>query len=197
VAPLVALERAELFFRIYQLLDEHRRISRVTTASTEGPSDALGEAARHRGGQSTSADPGAPEGRLLEQASTGIDVFDPPPLGVVAGITPFNFSDGAHVDVGAAIACGNTFILAVGEGPVASFPRRTLKEAGLPTASSTSGATSRVDAIPAAPRHRCRLLRRLDPVARYVYDRNEAGKRAGARWAKNHDRLPTPTSTWL
>ena len=42
------------------------------------------------------------KGSFSEQAATGIDVYSiRQPLGVVAGITPFNFRDGAHVDVGA------------------------------------------------------------------------------------------------
>src|SRR4029079_16596106 len=76
------------------------------------------------------------KGGFSEQASTGVDVYQiRQPLGVVAGITPFNFP--AMVPMwmfGNALACGNTFILKPSEkDPSASvFIAELLAEAGVP-----------------------------------------------------------------
>ena len=75
-------------------------------------------------------------GDFSEQASTGIDVYSiRQPLGVVAGITPFNFPAMVPMWMWApAIACGNTFVLKPSEkDPSASiYVAELLKEAGLP-----------------------------------------------------------------
>src|SRR5436190_13823967 len=87
--------RAELFFRIRKLVDEHRAdIARfLTLEHGKVTSDALGEVAR--GLEVVEYACGIPtllKGEYSEQASTGIDVYSiRQPLGVVAGITPFNF----------------------------------------------------------------------------------------------------------
>jgi malonate-semialdehyde dehydrogenase (acetylating)/methylmalonate-semialdehyde dehydrogenase len=86
--------RAELFFRVRALLDEHRDdIARILTREHgKVHSDALGEVAR--GLEVVEFACGVPsliKGEFSEQASTGIDVYSiRQPLGVVAGITPFN-----------------------------------------------------------------------------------------------------------
>ena len=87
--------RTEIFFRIRKLLDEHREdIAKILTAEHgKVLSDAKGEVAR--GLEVIEYCCGIPEllkGGYSEQASTGIDVYSiRQPLGVVAGITPFNF----------------------------------------------------------------------------------------------------------
>src|SRR5438105_6241230 len=87
--------RTELFFRIRKLVDERREaIARYLTAEHgKVLSDALGEVAR--GLEVIEFCCGIPEllkGGFSEQASTGVDVYSiRQPLGVVAGITPFNF----------------------------------------------------------------------------------------------------------
>src|SRR5439155_4220433 len=87
--------RAELYFRIRKLFDEHREdLARLLTAEHgKVLSDALGEVAR--GLEVIDFACGIPtllKGEFSEQASTGIDVYSMrQPLGVVAGITPFNF----------------------------------------------------------------------------------------------------------
>jgi malonate-semialdehyde dehydrogenase (acetylating)/methylmalonate-semialdehyde dehydrogenase len=135
--------RAELFFRIRQLLDEHRDdIARhLTREHGKVHSDALGEVAR--GLEVIEYACGIPtllKGEFSEQASTGIDVYSiRQPLGVVASITPFNFP--AMVPMwmwGPALACGNTFVLKPSEkDPSASLlVAELLTEAGLPEASS-------------------------------------------------------------
>src|SRR5919201_999664 len=87
--------RTEIFFRIRKLVDEHREdIGKILTAEHgKVLSDAKGEVAR--GLEVIEYCCGIPEllkGGYSEQASTGIDVYSiRQPLGVVAGITPFNF----------------------------------------------------------------------------------------------------------
>src|SRR4029078_9199306 len=105
--------RAELFFKIRQLFDEHRAdIARFLTLEPgKGTPDALGEVAR--GLEVIEYACGIPtllKGEYSEQASTGIDVYSiRQPLGVVAGITPFNFPAMVPMWMWApAIACGNT-----------------------------------------------------------------------------------------
>ena len=99
--------------------------------------DALGEVAR--GLENIEFACGIPnllKGGYSEQASRGIDVYQiRQPLGVVAGITPFNFP--AMVPLwmfSNAIACGNTFILKPSEKDpsVSVLDRRVAKQAGVP-----------------------------------------------------------------
>src|SRR4029078_9261816 len=106
-------KRAELFFAIRELVHEHRAdIARfLTLEHGKVTSDALGEVAR--GLEVIEYACGIPtllKGEYSEQASTGIDVYSiRQPLGVVAGITPFNFPAMVPMWMWApAIACGNT-----------------------------------------------------------------------------------------
>ena len=88
-------QRADIFFRIRSLFDEHRRDIAALLTAEHGKvtSDALGEVAR--GLEVIEYCCGLPEllkGGFSEQVSGGIDVHSiRQPLGVVAGITPFNF----------------------------------------------------------------------------------------------------------
>src|SRR5712691_8526632 len=131
--------RTELFFRIRKLVDEHREdIARFLTAEHgKVLSDALGEVAR--GLEVIEFCCGIPEllkGGFSEQASTGVDVYSiRQPLGVCAGITPFNFPAMVPMWIWApALACGNTFVLKPSEkDPSASvYTARLLQEAGVP-----------------------------------------------------------------
>jgi len=131
--------RAELFFRIRELFDAHREdLARLLTAEHgKVLSDARGEVAR--GLEVIEFCCGIPtllKGGFTEQASTGVDVYSiRQPLGVVAGITPFNFPAMVPMWMWApAIACGNTFVLKPSEkDPSASMlTAELLKEAGLP-----------------------------------------------------------------
>ena len=193
-------KRAELFFRIYELVDEHREdLARLLTAEHgKVLSDALGEV--QRGIEVIEYVCGIPEllkGGYSEQASTGIDVYSiRQPLGVVAGITPFNFPAMVPMWMWApAIACGNTFILKPSEkDPSASMlTAELLKEAGLPDGvfNVIQGDKIAVDAILAAPRHRGRLVRRLDADRALRLRDGDEGRqaRAGARRREEpHDR---------
>src|SRR5437868_5648164 len=130
--------RAELFFRIRELLHERRDALAEILVREHGKvfSDALGEVTR--GLEVVEFCCGLPsllKSEYSEQASTGIDVYSiRQPLGVVAGITPFNFPAMVPMWMWApAIACGNTFVLKPSEkDPSASiWTAELLKEAGV------------------------------------------------------------------
>ena len=106
------------------------------------------------------------KGEFTEGAGTGIDVYSiRQPLGVVAGITPFNFPAMIPLwKAGPALACGNAFILKPSERDP-SVPVRLAElflEAGLPAGvfQVVQGDKEAVDAILAPPRHPGRRLRR-------------------------------------
>src|SRR5206468_4832060 len=127
-------------------------------------------------------------------ASTGVDVYSiRQPLGVVAGITPFNFPAMVPMWMFAnAIACGNCFILKPSEkDPSASvFIAELLKQAGVPDGvfSVVQGDKVAVDAILAHPDIKAVSFVGSTPIARYIYENGtKAGKRVQALGgAKNH-----------
>jgi malonate-semialdehyde dehydrogenase (acetylating)/methylmalonate-semialdehyde dehydrogenase len=189
--------RAELFFRIRQLLDAHRDdIARfLTREHGKVHSDALGEVAR--GLEVIEYACGIPsliKGEFSEQASTGIDVYSiRQPLGVVAGITPFNFPAMVPMWMWApAIACGNCFVLKPSEkDPSASlWVAELLREAGLPDGvfNVVMGDRVAVDALLAHPQVAAISFVGSTPIARYVYEKaTAADKRCQALGgAKNH-----------
>src|SRR3954471_9998468 len=189
--------RAELFFRIRQLVHEHRAdIARfLTLEHGKVTSDALGEVAR--GLEVIEFACGLPtllKGEYSEQASTGIDVYSiRQPLGVVAGITPFNFPAMVPMWMWApAIACGNTFVLKPSEkDPSASvYTGELLKEAGLPDGvfNVVHGDKVAVDALLDHRDVAAVSFVGSTPIARYVYETaTRNGKRCQALGgAKNH-----------
>jgi malonate-semialdehyde dehydrogenase (acetylating) / methylmalonate-semialdehyde dehydrogenase len=189
--------RAELFFRIRELVHEHRAdIARfLTLEHGKVTSDALGEVAR--GLEVVEYACGIPtllKGEYSEQASTGIDVYSiRQPLGVVGGITPFNFPAMVPMWMWApAIACGNTFVLKPSEkDPSASiYVAELLKEAGLPDGvfNVVHGDKVAVDALLEHPDVAAISFVGSTPIARYVYETGTAnGKRMQALGgAKNH-----------
>src|SRR3954464_6454282 len=189
--------RTELFFRIRQLVHEHsEEIARfLTLEHGKVLSDAKGEVAR--GLEVIEYCCGIPEllkGEFSEQASTGIDVYSiRQPLGVVAGITPFNFPAMVPMWMWApAIACGNAFVLKPSEkDPSASvFVAELLKEAGLPDGvfNVVHGDKVAVDAVLEHPEIAAVSFVGSTPIARYVYETASArGKRVQALGgAKNH-----------
>src|SRR4029079_3145067 len=190
-------KRTQIFFRIHDLVDHHREdIARfLTVEHGKVLSDAMGEVAR--GLEVIEYCCGIPEllkGEFSEQASTGIDVYSiRQPLGVVAGITPFNFP--AMVPMwrwAPAIACGNAFVLKPSEkDPSASvFVAELLKEAGLPDGvfNVVHGDKVAVDAVLEHPEIAAVSFVGSTPIARYVYEQATAnGKRVQALGgAKNH-----------
>jgi len=189
--------RAELFFRIRELVHEHREdVARILTAEHgKVLSDALGEVAR--GLEVIEYACGIPtllKGEYSEQASTGIDVYSiRQPLGVVGGITPFNFPAMVPMWMWApAIACGNTFVLKPSEkDPSASvYVAELLKEAGLPDGvfNVVHGDKVAVDALLEHPDVAAISFVGSTPIARYVYETGTSnGKRMQALGgAKNH-----------
>ena len=189
--------RTEIMFKIRNLVDAHRRELAALLTAEHGkvPSDALGEVAR--GLENLEFATGIPhlmKGGFSEQVSGGIDVYQiRQPLGVTAGITPFNFP--AMVPMwmfGNAIACGNTFILKPSEkDPSASLlMAELLHEAGVPDGvfNVVQGDKVAVDRILDHPDIKAVSFVGSTPIARYIY---ETGTRNGKRvqalgGAKNH-----------
>jgi len=190
-------KRTAIFFRIRDLVDRRREeIARFLTAEHgKVLSDALGEVAR--GLEVIEYCCGMPEllkGDFSEQASTGIDVYSiRQPLGVAAGITPFNFPAMVPMWMWApALACGNTFVLKPSEkDPSASvYTAQLLQEAGVPDGvfNVVHGDKVAVDAVLEHPDIDAVSFVGSTPIARYVY---ETGTRNGKRvqalgGAKNH-----------
>jgi malonate-semialdehyde dehydrogenase (acetylating)/methylmalonate-semialdehyde dehydrogenase len=189
--------RTEVMFRIRNLVDAHRKDIAALLTAEHGkvPSDALGEIAR--GIENLEFACGVAnlmKGGFTEQASTGIDVYQiRQPLGVVAGITPFNFPAMVPMWMFAtAIVTGNTFILKPSEkDPSASiYLAELLKEAGLPDGvfNVVNGDKVAVDRILEHPDIAAVSFVGSTPIARYIYETGtKHGKRVQALGgAKNH-----------
>jgi malonate-semialdehyde dehydrogenase (acetylating) / methylmalonate-semialdehyde dehydrogenase len=189
--------RAAILFSFRELVKAHsgELAALVTAEHGKVVSDAAGEVAR--GLEVVEFACGIPhllKGGFSENVSTGVDSYSlRQPLGVVAGITPFNFP--AMVPMWMfplAIACGNTFVLKPSEkDPSASLLLASLwAEAGLPDGvfNVVQGAKESVDAILGHPGIAAVSFVGSTPVARYVYSRGTmAGKRVQALGgAKNH-----------
>jgi malonate-semialdehyde dehydrogenase (acetylating)/methylmalonate-semialdehyde dehydrogenase len=190
-------KRADLFFRIRELVhDNLKDFAKILTAEHgKVLSDATGEVTR--GLEVIEFCCGIPhllKGGMSEQASTGIDVYSiRQPLGVVAGITPFNFPAMVPMWMWApALACGNTFVLKPSEkDPSASvYTAELLKEAGVPDGvfNVVHGDKVAVDALLEHPGISAISFVGSTPIAKYVYETaTAAGKRCQALGgAKNH-----------
>ncbi len=191
------LRRAAVLFEVRELLGRYRGdLARaITTEHGKVQADANGEITR--GIEVVEFACGLPhllKGGYSEQVSTGTDTWSiRQPLGVVAGITPFNFP--AMVPLWMfplALACGNSFILKPSErDPSASMLiAEWLAEAGLPEGvfSVLHGDAEAVDALLAHPGVAAVSFVGSTPVARHVYETAAAhGKRVQAlAGAKNH-----------
>ncbi len=134
------------------------------------------------------------KGEYSDQASTGVDVFSfREPLGVVAGITPFNFPIMVPMWMHpVAIACGNTFILKPSERDpsVSQLIAELYAEAGLPDGvfNVVNGDKEAVDALLDSRGVAAVSFVGSTPIARYIHERSTAqGKRVQALGgAKNH-----------
>ncbi|MEU5608494.1 CoA-acylating methylmalonate-semialdehyde dehydrogenase [Streptomyces sparsogenes] len=190
-------KRTAILYKYRELLDARRdEIARLITAEHgKVHSDALGEVAR--GLEIVELACGIAEklkGELSTQVSGGVDVASiRQPLGVVAGITPFNFP--AMVPLWmfpVAIACGNTFVLKPSEkDPSASWRLAELAaEAGLPDGvlNVVNGDKVAVDRLLEHPDVAAVSFVGSTPIARYIQSRAiEHGKRVQALGgAKNH-----------
>ncbi|MBV9035282.1 MAG: CoA-acylating methylmalonate-semialdehyde dehydrogenase [Acidobacteriaceae bacterium] len=189
--------RAEIMFSLRELVNANRRKIAELITSEHGKTlpDALGEVAR--GLENIEFACGIPhllKGSFSEQASRGIDVYQiRQPLGVVAGITPFNFPAMVPMWMFAnAIACGNTFVLKPSERDpsVSLYLAELLQEAGLPDGvfNVLQGDRVAVDGLLERPDVKAISFVGSTPVARAVY---ETGTRHGKRvqalgGAKNH-----------
>ena len=189
--------RAGVLFSFRQLLAARADELAALISAEHGKviTDAAGEVAR--GLEVVEFACGIPhllKGGFSENVSTGVDAYSiRQPLGVVAGITPFNFP--AMVPMWMfplAIACGNAFVLKPSEkDPSASLLlARLWAEAGLPDGvfNVVQGDKEAVDALLGHPDVRAVSFVGSTPIARHVY---ETGTRAGKRvqalgGAKNH-----------
>jgi malonate-semialdehyde dehydrogenase (acetylating)/methylmalonate-semialdehyde dehydrogenase len=189
--------RAEVMFHVRELVDANRKeiASLLTAEHGKVMSDALGEVAR--GLENIEFACGIPhllKGGYSEQAATGVDVYSiRQPLGVVAGITPFNFPAMVPMWMFAnALACGNTFVLKPSEkDPSASLlMAELLAQAGLPPGcfNVVQGDKVAVDRLLAHPDVAAISFVGSTPIAKYIYETGTAnGKRVQALGgAKNH-----------
>jgi malonate-semialdehyde dehydrogenase (acetylating) / methylmalonate-semialdehyde dehydrogenase len=189
--------RADLLFGIRQLVRERREELAEIIVAEHGKvlSDAVGEVTR--GLELIEFCCGLPtllKSEFSEHVSTGVDVYSiRQPLGVVAGITPFNFPVMVPMWMWApALACGNTFVLKPSEkDPSASvWIAKLLKEAGVPDGvfNVVMGEKTAVDALLIHPDVAAVSFVGSTPIAKYVYETVTAqGKRCQALGgAKNH-----------
>jgi malonate-semialdehyde dehydrogenase (acetylating)/methylmalonate-semialdehyde dehydrogenase len=196
-AETPALRRARVMFRFKELLEKHHdEMARlITREHGKVLDDARGEVVR--GIEVVEFATGIPhllKGEYSEQVSTGIDQFSlRQPLGVCAGITPFNFPCMVPMWMyPIAIACGNTFVLKPSErDPSPSLlMAELLKEAGLPDGvfNVVQGDKAAVDALIAHPDVAALSFVGSTPIARYIHDEGgRRGKRVQALGgAKNH-----------
>jgi malonate-semialdehyde dehydrogenase (acetylating)/methylmalonate-semialdehyde dehydrogenase len=189
--------RARTLFAFRELVEKHKKdiAALLTREHGKVASDALGEV--NRGLEVVDFACGIPQllkGEFSEQISTEVDSYSiRQPLGVVAGITPFNFP--AMVPMWMypiAIACGNTFVLKPSEkDPSASvFCAELFAKAGLPAGvlNVVHGDRVAVDALLTHPTIQAVSFVGSTPVARHVYETGtKSGKRVQALGgAKNH-----------
>ncbi|GAA3456486.1 CoA-acylating methylmalonate-semialdehyde dehydrogenase [Dactylosporangium matsuzakiense] len=189
--------RAEVMFRFRELVDANRKEIAALVSAEHGKTVADAEGELARGLENIEFATGAPhllKGGYSEQASTGVDVYSiRQPLGVVAGITPFNFP--AMVPMWMfcnALVCGNTFVLKPSEKDPspALLLADLLRQAGLPDGcfNVVQGDREAVERLLVHPDVQALSFVGSTPIAKAVY---EAGTRAGKRvqalgGAKNH-----------
>ena len=196
-AATTPLNRARVMFRFKALLEAHADEIAAAITAEHGKvlSDARGELTR--GMEVVEFACGIPQllkGEHSINVGGGVDSWSQlAPLGVVAGITPFNVPCMVPMwMVPVAIACGNTFVLKPSErdpGPPMILARR-LKEAGLPDGvfNVVHGDKDAVDALIDDTRVQALSFVGSTPIAEYIYARGcAAGKRVQALGgAKNH-----------
>ena len=191
------IRRARVMNAFLQLLNQHRGTLAAMITAEHGKvyTDAVGEVTR--GIDIVEFACGVPQllkGDYTDQVSTGIDNWTlRQPLGVMAGITPFNFPVMVPMWMyPLAIACGNTFILKPSERDPSSslLMAELLKQAGLPDGvfNVVQGDKLAVDTLLTHPDVRGLSFVGSTPIAQYIY---ETGARHGKRvqalgGAKNH-----------
>ena len=196
-AATTPARRAKVMFELRRIMEARKDEIARTISAEHGKThaDALGEVAR--GLEVVEFACGIPhllKGSFSPLVASGMDSHDMrQPLGVVAGITPFNFPIMVPLGmVPMALACGNAFILKPSErDPSASNLLHDLcAEAGLPPGvlNVVHGGKAAVDAILDHPGIMAVSFVGSTPIAEYVYARGcAAGKRVQALGgAKNH-----------
>ncbi len=196
-AETPAVERARVLFRYRELLDRHaEELARCVTRE-HGKTLAESRASVQRGVEMVEFACGIPSllmGQVLDNIAAGVDCETVRhPVGVCAGITPFNFP--AMVPLWmfpVALACGNTFVLKPSEKVPLTAVRlaELLLEAGLPEGvfNLVHGDRECVDALLTHPLVRAVSFVGSTAVARHVYEAaTRHGKRVqAAGGAKNH-----------
>jgi len=185
------VERARVFFRYRQLIERDFDRLCATVSREHGKTLAEARGSIHRGLENVEYACGVPTllfGDTLGNLARNVDCETfLQPLGVCAGITPFNFP--AMVPLWMfplAIACGNTFVLKPSEKvPLSAvLLGELLAEAGLPRGvfNIVHGGRPAVDAILAHPKVKAVSFVGSTPIARYIY---ETGTRNGKRVQAN------------
>ncbi len=190
-------KRARVMFAFRELLERHKvEVAKLLTSEHgKVAADALGEV--NRGLEVVEFACGIPQllkGEFSENVSSDVDSWSiRQPVGVVAGITPFNFP--AMVPMWMypiAIACGNTFVLKPSERDpsAANFCAELLRDAGLPEGvfNVVHGDKVAVDRILHHPDIAAVSFVGSTPIAKYIYETGtQHGKRVQALGgAKNH-----------
>jgi malonate-semialdehyde dehydrogenase (acetylating) / methylmalonate-semialdehyde dehydrogenase len=196
-AKVTPMQRARVMFRFKALIEANMDKLAALVSAEHGKvlSDAKGSV--QRGLEVVEFACGIPhllKGEFTENVGTNVDSWSVrQPLGVVAGITPFNFP--AMVPMWMfplAIACGNTFILKPSERDPSAplFLAELLREAGAPEGvlNVVNGDKEAVDAILDHPDVMAVSFVGSTPIAQYIYSRGTANaKRVQALGgAKNH-----------
>jgi len=191
------LRRARVLMRFRELLEAHKKDLAKIVTQEHGKTLTDAEGSVTRGIEVVEVATGIPhllKGEFSENVGSDVDAYSiRQPVGVCAGITPFNFP--AMVPMWMfpiAVACGNTFILKPSERDPTTSLRlaELLAEAGLPDGvfNVVHGDKEAVDAILAHPGIKAVSFVGSTPIAKYIY---ETGARNGKRvqalgGAKNH-----------
>ena len=192
-----AVERARLFFRYRQLVEQNFEPLCRTVSREHGKTHAEARGSIFRGLENIEYACGAPSllfGDTLGTLARGVDCESLlQPLGVCVGITPFNFP--AMVPLWMfplALACGNTFVLKPSEKvPLSAILLgQLLEQAGLPKGvfNIVHGGRECVDALLTHPKVRAISFVGSSPIAKYIYETaTRHGKRVQANGgAKNY-----------
>ncbi|MFI5361405.1 MAG: CoA-acylating methylmalonate-semialdehyde dehydrogenase [Elusimicrobiota bacterium] len=196
-AAMSPIARARVMFKFKALLEKHADEIAALISSEHGKVLADAKGSLIRGAEVVEFACGIPhllKGEFSAGVSTGVDMYSlRQPLGVVAGITPFNFPAMVPLWMAAvAVACGNTFILKPSEKDP-SCPLRLaelLSEAGAPAGvlNVVIGDKEAVDTLLTDPRIQAVSFVGSTPIARHVYSTASLhGKRVQSMGgAKNH-----------
>src|SRR5450759_3774057 len=194
------LRRARVLMRFRELLDQNKDQLAALITAEHGKTLADAGGSVQRGIEVVEFAMGIPhlvKGKRQEEVGTGVDCHSlRQPLGVCAGITPFNFPIMVPLWMfPVALACGNTFVLKPSEKVPSAAMRMAelLKEAGLPDGvfNVVHGDKEAVDALLNHPGVKAISFVGSTPIAKYIYETaSKSGKRVQALGgAKNHEEV--------